>query len=146
MTTERCPRENELLDALERRFVGAELTSHIEGCNACHELHIVAGALLDDRAMAMLEAPLPSAGTMWWRMQLRRRHDAQLAARRSLLIGQAATVFIALTLLIAIFGTGLAEGVRNAVGAVRMSTPLLIVAAMWLLGAPIAGWVAIRSK
>jgi predicted anti-sigma-YlaC factor YlaD len=146
MIGERCMREDELLDALERRFVGAELASHVASCASCHELHSVAGALLDDRAQAMLEAPVPSAGTMWWRLQLRRRQDAQLAARRSLLIGQAATVLIALSLLIAIFGSDLASGVRQAVGAVRMSTPMLVIAASWLLAAPIAGWVAIRTK
>jgi hypothetical protein len=146
MTTDRCPREEELLDALGRAFVGAELETHIAACTACTELRSVAGALLDDRAAAMMEAPIPSAGTMWWRMRVRHRHEAQATARRSLLIGQAATLIIAITLVISFFGPDLAVSVRHVIDTVRVSTPLLLALATWVLLAPIAGWVLIRQK
>jgi hypothetical protein len=146
MTTDRCPREEELLDALGRAFVGAELETHIAGCAPCTELRTVAGALLDDRAAAMMEAPIPSAGTMWWRMRVRHRHEAQATARRSLLIGQAATLLVAVTLVIAFFGPDLAVSVRHVIDTVRVSTPLLLALATWVLLAPIAGWVLIRQK
>jgi hypothetical protein len=141
-----CPREDELLDALGRAFVGAELESHIASCAWCSELRLVAGALLDDRAEAMIEAPIPSAGTMWWRMRVRQRHEAQATARRSLLIGQAATLLIALTLVISFFGADVAFAVRNVIATIRVSTPLLLALATWVLVAPIAGWVALRQK
>jgi len=102
-----CNREDELLDALERGYVGAELASHVATCVACRELHAVAGALLDDRNHAMVEASVPTAATMWWRMRLRAKQDAEAAARRSLLIGQAATLFVAIALAIAFFGVDL---------------------------------------
>ncbi|HYK01967.1 MAG TPA: hypothetical protein VE974_09430 [Thermoanaerobaculia bacterium] len=146
MTTDRCPREEELLDALGRAFVGAELETHLASCPSCTELRAVAGALLDDRAAAMMEAPIPSAGTMWWRMRVRHRHEAQATARRSLLIGQAATLIIAITLVISYFGTDLAVSVRHVIDTVRVSTPLLLALATWVLLAPIAGWVLIRQK
>jgi predicted anti-sigma-YlaC factor YlaD len=146
MTAELCPREDEMLEALERTFVGAELKEHVASCPSCRELHLLAGALLDDRAQTMLEAPVPSAGTMWLRMRVRRRHDAEATARRSLLIGQAATLFVALVLVLSFFGADVAIGVRDLVATIRLSTPLLLALATSVLAAPIAGWVAIRQK
>ena len=54
-----CARENELLDALGRGYVGSELGAHIASCTACTELRAVAGALLDDRAHAVAAAHVP---------------------------------------------------------------------------------------
>ena len=133
-----CEREDELLDALGAGYVGAELESHVSSCASCSELRSVAGALLDDRAMAMMEAPVPSSGTMWWRMRLRQRQEAAATAQRSLLIGQAVTLAVAITLLVAFFG--------NEVATIRVSTPVLLAIATTLLAAPIAGWVAVRAK
>jgi hypothetical protein len=148
-----CNREDELLEALERGFVGPELDVHSASCTSCSELRLVAGAFLEDRREAMLEAPIPSSGTMLWRMHMRARHDAEATARRSLLIGQAASLLVALTLVaaffgsdMAFFGSGVAGHLRNLVAAIRVSTPLLLALGMLLLTAPIAGWVAVRSK
>lgn len=146
MSAVRCEREDELLDALGRGFVGAELEAHAGACTACSELRLVAGALLDDRSAAMAEAPLPAAGTMWWRMRRRRRQELEARARHTLLIGQAMTVAVAAALAIAFFGANLAVAVREIVLTIRVSTPLLIVLAGFLLTTPIAGWVAIRQK
>ena len=141
-----CEREDELLDALGAGYVGAELESHAASCVSCTELRSVAGALLDDRAMAMMEAPVPSSGTMWWRMRLRQRQEAAATAQRSLLIGQAVTLAVAITLLVSFFGNEVAVGVRDAVATIRVSTPVLLAIATSLLAAPIAGWVAVRGK
>lgn len=140
-----CAREDELLDALGRGYIGAELEAHVAGCEACSELRIVAGALLDDRRDAVLSAPVPSAGTMLLRMRLRHRQEAAAAARRSLLIGQAATLLIGIALVVSFFGTDLAADVKTYLAAVRVGTPLMYVIATWLLVAPIAGWAAVRK-
>lgn len=141
-----CIREQELLDALGRGFVGEELESHVASCASCSELRLVAGALLDDRMETMIEAPIPSAGTMWWRMRVRQRQEAQATARRSLLIGQAATLVIALAFVVSFFGTDITFAVKNVIATIRLSTPLLLALATWVLVAPIAGWVALRQK
>lgn len=141
-----CEREDELLDALGAGYVGAELESHVVACAACSELRSVAGALLDDRAMAMMEAPVPSSGTMWWRMRLRQRQEAAATAQRTLIIGQALTLLVAIALLVTFFGFDMAVGVREAVATIRWSTPLLLAIATSMLAAPIAGWVAVRGK
>jgi hypothetical protein len=144
-----CRREDELLDALGRGYVGAELHAHVATCDACTELQSVAGALLDERVLATAEATLPSAGTIWWRMQMRHRQETQSMARRSLLVGQAVTLAVALTLAIAIFGSQFADEMREGVTAltsIRLSTPLLLLIATWALIAPIGGYIAIRQK
>lgn len=146
MTTNLCPREDELLDALAAGFIGGELESHVAACSSCSELRLVAGAVLDDRAVAMMEAPIPASGTVWWRMQLRQNQEAQALTRRSLLIGQAVTLATALTLLGAFFGLDLAAGAREAIASVHLSTPVLLALVASVLGAPLAGLVAIRQK
>jgi hypothetical protein len=146
MIAERCARERELLDALGRGFLDSAILEHADECAACNELRVVAGALLDDRAHAMAGAPVPSASTMWWRIQLRQKREAEAAARRSLLIGQAATLVFALGLLGALLGTEIAVSIREVMAAIRLSTPLLLALSAWLVFLPIAGWVAIRQK
>ena len=146
MSAERCHREDELLESLGRNFMGPELESHVAACTACSELRLVAGALLDDRVQAMTEAHVPSSGTMWWRMRVRLRLELEARARRSLYLGQAATLLVAIGLVVSFFGSDLAVEVRELVSTVNISTPLLLIAATWALAVPIAGWVAIRQK
>jgi predicted anti-sigma-YlaC factor YlaD len=141
-----CPREDELLDALGAGFIGEELESHIRTCAACGELRLVAGALLDERVQAVTEAALPSSGTMLWRMQMRRRQEAQSAARRALLIGQAVTLAAAVVLVFTLLGGHLVGEAVNVIASIKLSTPLLLGVAAWLLAVPIAGWVLLRQK
>lgn len=141
-----CAREHELLDALGRGFVGDELTQHIHECAPCTELHLVAGALLDDRVTAIEEAAVPAAGTIWWRMRMRQRQDIQKTARRALMAGQALTLCIAIALTARFFGAEIATGISSVVSSIRLSTPVAIGLAAWLFLAPIGGWVALRQK
>ena len=141
-----CPREDELLDALGAGFIGEELEAHITTCAACRELRLVAGALLDERVQAVTEAALPSSGTMLWRIQMRRRQEAQSTARRSLLIGQAVTLAAALVLVFTLLGGTLVGEAVNVITSIKLSPPLLLAVAIWLLAAPIAGWLLIRQK
>jgi predicted anti-sigma-YlaC factor YlaD len=145
MNANPCPREDDLLDAVGRGFIGDELAAHVNECVACSELHLIAGALLDERSMAVAEAHVPSAGTMLWRMQMRLRKDAQATARRTLLIGQAVTLAIALTVTILLFGSDVALAARQLVATIKV-TPLILAVATSILLAPIAGLVAIRQK
>lgn len=142
----RCHREDQLLDALGRGFLEVEIREHLIECASCSELRLVAGELLDDKAETMAVANVPSAGTMWWRMQLRQRREAESRASRSLLVGQAITFAVALALLIAVFGPDLLVGIQEIVTTIRFSTPLLIAVATWAVIAPIFGWAALRQK
>ena len=141
----RCQFEDELIDAIGRGFVNPEITAHIESCASCTELQLVAGAVLEDRREAMIEATVPNSGTMWWRMQVRLRQEAQATARRTLLIGQAATILIAVALTASLFGVEITTGVRQMIATVELSTRVLMVLTAALLLAPIAGWAAIKQ-
>jgi hypothetical protein len=142
----KCRFEDELIDALGRGFVGPELTAHAASCESCSELQLVAGALLDDHAVAVRDAAVPSSATMWWRMQMRHRHDVELAARRSLLIGQALTLAVAIALVAMLFGGQLTEGAHRAIEAVRSSTTLLVTVVLAMIAAPIATWATRPSS
>ena len=146
MSANVCVREDELLDALGAGYIGEDLESHVSACAACSELRLVAGALLDERVHAATEAALPSSGTMLFRMQRRRRQEAQAIARRSLLIGQAVTLFAAVALVFTLLGGNLAGEAFDVIMSIKLSTPLMLAVATWLLAAPIAGWVLIRQK
>lgn len=146
MRIDLCPRENELLEALGRRFIGAELRAHLNDCAPCSELEMIAGAFLDERVQAVAAASVPESGTMWWRMQVRKRHDAEASARRSLLVGQAASLAVAIVLLFAVFGGEIAIGVTELIRSFRLSTPLLLALGTWAILAPIAGYVALAQK
>ena len=146
MIADRCQHEDELLEALGRGFIGPDLSAHMQECPSCVEIRLVAGAFLDERVQAVTEAPVPSAGTMLWRMQMRHLQESQATARRSLLVGQAVTLTVAIMLVVSFFGTDVAMGVREVIDSIRLSTPLLLTVATWLLVAPIAGYVAIRQK
>jgi hypothetical protein len=146
LSAERCEREEELLDALGRGYVGAELDTHTASCEACGELRLVAGALLDDKSHAMSEATVPSAGTMWWRMRMRHRREAEATARRSLQIGQGVTLAIAVALAATFFGEEATVAVRHLVRMARENTMLLYAILTSVLLAPIAGWMAVRQK
>jgi hypothetical protein len=149
MTAARCPRQDELLDALGRGFVPPELRAHAGECPSCAELQVVVGALLEERVAAVAEAPVPHAGTMWWRMRLRERCEAGAVARRSLLVGQAMTLAIGLVLALAALGAELTVGLRKLAGlllAADLGAPLLVVLGAWLLLAPLVGWLAIRQE
>jgi len=144
MTIASCQYEDELLDALGRGYVSPELTAHVESCAACRELHTVAGALLHDRSQAIIEAPVPSAGMMWWRMQIRQRHDAQDTARRSLFVGQAITLTVAMLLMVSL-GADFVVGALEVITSIRLGTPLLLALATWIILTPVAGYVALKK-
>jgi hypothetical protein len=146
MNAGQCPREDELLDALGRGYVGAELSAHTDRCRPCGELRAVAGALLDERSAAMTEAPVPNAASMWFHLQIRQQQEAQSRVRRSLITGQAVTLVGALALVISLLGADLAVELKTVIASIRLSAPLLLTAAILLLIAPIAGWVAIRQR
>jgi hypothetical protein len=139
-----CERQDELLEALQRGYVGAELDAHVTSCAGCRELRAVAGALLNDRSNAFAEAALPSAGTIWFRMMVRQRQDAAAAARKSLLIGQALTLSVAIALVVSFFGADIAFNVRGLIDTIRVSAPLLFAFALIVL-APVWGLVVLTT-
>lgn len=55
---------------------------HIEDCQLCQDLAIVARTFRDDYARALADVRVPAPALLWWRSELRLRHDAARTAAR----------------------------------------------------------------
>jgi hypothetical protein len=110
MNATECIRESEILDEIAAGRWPAEapasLTAHAASCPLCADLALAASALHDDQAAAT-QAPmaLPSAGQVWWRAELRARHEAARMAQRPLLAVQVVAAVVVLA--------ALATGIRS---------------------------------
>jgi len=68
-----CEFEPRIAAAVRTGHWSEELRAHAAGCEQCGETMLVAGALL---ASAMEPVAVPEAGLVWWKTQLRLRHEA----------------------------------------------------------------------
>ncbi len=53
-----------------------ELEAHVRGCRRCSEMVLVTQALAVAKASSMNEARVEPPALVWWRAQLRRKHEA----------------------------------------------------------------------
>ena len=63
---------------------GAELAEHVQGCRRCSEMVLVTQALGAAKADAVNEARVEPPALVWWRAQLRRKHEAVQRVERPL--------------------------------------------------------------
>jgi hypothetical protein len=127
MNTIECPRESDVLTMVVTgqwpARVPDELRAHIAGCETCAELAVAAQAIdAEAEATRPLIRDLPSAGTIWWRAQLRARQEAVRDAVRPMTavhtLGLAAIFAVAG----AIFGASaqwFQTGLRSLAGSIR---------------------------
>jgi ferric-dicitrate binding protein FerR (iron transport regulator) len=80
MSEQACPRESESVAALRRGPLDAPLREHVLECEACSETLAVATALRESSDAD--SAPLPSAGLVWWKAQMRMRREMAERATR----------------------------------------------------------------
>ena len=103
-----CQFEAEALGAvLEGRWPdGADpaLRAHAAQCPICAETAAVAGAIGAAREETREQAPIPDAGRVWWRAQLRMRREAARAAGRPITAAQVLAFACAAGVLGACFG------------------------------------------
>lgn len=97
-----CPREQEIVELLVSGGWANEgddaLRAHAAQCGACAETLELARLLRDDQRVLCEEAPVPSAGAVWWRATIRARAEAVRTAGQpiTLLQGIAAATGIGL--------------------------------------------------
>jgi hypothetical protein len=103
-----CLREHELLDALQTSqwpdACDASLREHVEGCRSCSELLAVVAPLLEEQAMLVQEAAVPSSAIVWWRAQMRSRREAAEEAGRPISFVQGISLACAAGLLATALG------------------------------------------
>jgi hypothetical protein len=98
-----CPREAELLDALQTSAwpdcCPRDLRDHVAACTSCAELEAIVRPLLDEHHRTVSTASVPPSGAVWWRAQMRARQEAARKAARPISIAQAIGVACALGIL-----------------------------------------------
>jgi len=109
MMRDDCLREEDLLGALESgrwpEACDSELRDHVEHCESCQELAVVAGALLDDRRASERAVVPPPPGAVWWRMQLRLERESKETAVRT--VSRAHGSIIAATIALFLVAAGM---------------------------------------
>jgi len=107
----------------------AELREHARSCEVCRDLAVIAVAIEADAATGPIP-PVPSAGTVWWRAQLRARQEAERAVVRPITAAQALSLAALFGLAGAVFGAtapwfqGAVRWFVGALGTVRNSVHL----------------------
>jgi hypothetical protein len=93
-----CEKEAAVIEAVRRGVWDGDLRAHASDCQACSDAVLAAETLRTMQASDLVDAQVPSAGWMWWRMQLRaKREAAERVTQPITLIQQATYACIALS-------------------------------------------------
>ena len=110
MTPTECLREADVLDEIGAgrwpELAPAALREHVAACPVCADLALVASGLQAEGNAAradMASIPLPSAGQVWWRAELRARQEKAVLAQRPI----AAVQIVAFVTLVLAIGSAL---------------------------------------
>lgn len=150
-----------------------DLQAHVDTCESCRDLALVMSALRSEREHARRHAPVPSAGLVWWRLQLRARREAARQATAPMTFMHAAAFVGVIVMVVAVlvlmattgFGAGAsglglpswmtvpsASDVAGGIaGGLAEAPPLLVVGlalglATWLILAPVALYFAFKRE
>jgi len=168
-TIDECGREADVLEAVAfGRWPdhAAELRAHVAACAVCADLAEVAQALHDDRDAACREAPVPTAGMVWWRATIRARADAARTASRPITVAQGIAAACAVGLACGLAGilwrslpwvdrvgeiaTRIAAGRVDFTSASTLATehalPLVLALAACLVLAPLALYITLADE
>lgn len=145
-----CVRETQVLNALDAHF-DDELLAHVSSCVTCTDLVAVAHAILDDASAIALDAPIPSSGGVWWRIERRSREEAALKAARTVNAVQVGTVAIAALLAVILLGgmpaiRGWGADLAVAIPLVEWAPPMLLGVATLLILTPVAIYYALTEE
>jgi hypothetical protein len=145
-----CPREADVVEAIiAGRWVAlgaTDLAQHAASCAVCRDVAAVGGAMRDEYEMAWAAAQVPSAGLVWWRAQLRARHQLAETAGRPITYVHAAAGTLAACLLFVLGGlawpwlresVAWIEQISQAVDTGRFWLPLAVGIGAWLVLAPV---------
>jgi hypothetical protein len=168
-----CPREQEIVDLLVSGRSADEgddaLLVHAAHCGACAETLELAHLLREDQLALCGHAPVPAAGSVWWRATIRARAEAARAAEQPMTLLQGIAAATAVGLLVGFggawwrsivhgawldrfgaFASRLDEGRAQLATAAAvpgaLGLPLLLVLAACLIVAPVAVYLATADE
>jgi hypothetical protein len=158
MTPIDCRRETEIVDAIAAgewpEAAPIELREHAAACPVCADLALAASALHDEAASTPATMALPSAGQVWWRAELRARHEAAQLAQRPVIAVQvvAAVVCLAAALTgLRSFGPDAWAWFLGVASSARTTTfdtwtlGLVLSIGLWVVLAPVAVYMVFRA-
>lgn len=165
MKNTECPREVEVLEAIESADWSGELQAHCRSCADCRDLAEVASALNDEHAALLAETRVPPAALVWWLAELEGRREAARQVTRPITLihalAAACTLGVTLSLgkLLIVPGWEMVRGWSGtlmesffgflpetssagdaAAGLGPLGVALLLALASCLIGAPLAAW------
>lgn len=90
-----CSREAEVLTALRQQHwpeaCEPELRAHVDTCAHCRDLVLISLAMQQAHRDASRQAPIPSAGILWWRAQVQRRNSAFARVNKPIVLAEKLT-------------------------------------------------------
>lgn len=81
---------------------GPALRSHVETCDSCSDLVLVAQTLQQAHVSATQEARIAAPGILWWRAQLRRRNAAIQSMTRPVAVAEKIAVLVLVLAVVAL--------------------------------------------
>jgi hypothetical protein len=159
MTMIECPRESDVLDAIDSRRwphrVSRELADHVAACEICSDVLAVATAMREDQKATWQEAGIPSSGQVWWRAEMRARQQAMRDASRPITIAYGVAAVAALVLALAVswfawptvheFASSFASAQTTAFTS-PLTLPLLVALGALLVIAPVALYLVFSDE
>jgi hypothetical protein len=159
MTIIECPRESDVLDAIDSKRwphrVSRELADHVTTCEICSDVLAVATAMREDQKATWQEAGIPSSGQVWWRAEMRARQEAIRAASRPITVAYSVAAFAALVLVVAAgwfawptvhgFATSIASSQAPSLTS-PLTLPLLVAFGALLVIAPVAVYLVLSDE
>jgi hypothetical protein len=127
------------------------LREHINTCACCRDVIELAIAIRDEPS-ADTTAPVPGAGLVWWRAELRLRQEAARAAARPLFAATALALAVVAGGIAALVQTALPRLARewtSAVGVAGITSSSLLTAALVLTAlvvTPVAVYLALSDE
>jgi hypothetical protein len=159
MTIIECPRESEVLDAIDSKRwphrVGRELVDHVASCEICSDVLAVATAMREDHDATWQDASLPSSGQVWWRAEMRVRQEAIRAASRPITVAYGVAACAALVVVGAAgwFAWPAIHELASSIGSAQAPTltspltlPLLVALGALLVIAPVALYLVLSDE
>jgi len=113
MKLEGCRREPELKQALQAGqwplACSHELQTHVNACRNCKELVMLSTGFQQARSQSIAAARVGTPGLIWWRAQIRRRHQAVDRVTKPLLGAQVFALAVMLLAVCGFFGYSLTQ-------------------------------------
>jgi hypothetical protein len=135
-----CNRETDILRAVGSGHIDDDVRNHIVACDVCADLMAIASAVVDDRRALMRDAPIPSSGLVWWRVNMRARQEATRVAVRAATLVQVALIAAAIVVAVVVLGVSLPPvDIRP-----LLTIPIFAFLA-WLILAPVAVYFAVTE-